>query len=86
MSLTPQGIPPHPFHTCKQEDEEQDDDFFTIKGDKKNRRFSGAGEGDDDDGRGVGGGDRSKFCPDLEGLEDWDGTGEGCAIEAIRNK
>ncbi|CAM9946620.1 unnamed protein product, partial [Sphacelaria rigidula] len=40
---------------------------------------------DDDDDYGVGG-DRSKFNPDLEALQDWEGTGDGCAIEALRNK
>lgn len=43
-------------------------------------------DGDDDDDYGVGGGDRSKFYPDLEALQDWEGTGEGCAIETLRNK
>ncbi|CAM9657263.1 unnamed protein product [Ectocarpus sp. 12 AP-2014] len=80
-------------------DQEQDDDFFTVRGGgnkgSKRRGHSSSGGGDaesedDDDeeegGGGVGGGDRSKFCPDREALDDWEGTGDDCAIEAIRNK
>lgn len=76
-------------------DQEQDDDFFTIRGANKGKGggVGGGGDGgsdsedDDDDGdKAVGGGDRSKFSPDLEALEDWEETGEDCAIEALRNK
>lgn len=74
-------------------DQEQDDDFFTIRGANKGGKSGGGGVGasdsEDDDGDGdkaVCGGDRSKFSPDLEALEDWEETGEDCAIEALRNK
>lgn len=97
LSHTPCGSPGQEGEGSASEeeggDQEQDDDFFTIRRPSSSRDRDGGHDGgepdsedEDEDGGGVGGGDRSKFSPDLEALEDWEGSGEGCAIEALRNK